>query len=721
MDARDEPPTTLSLSKAPRAAPPDEPPDEPDTAFDFDAGGHRLRARCRWGAAGVALGAIMPYEVVLGRPQYVWDLFDELPAAGIVAIAAPAIAALVIALVGWRAKRPGAVAWAVLAALVGMRLCVDIGRDAAAWGALGLPESITARQGWAVIALGMTAAGAVLTFRPHARRAGWALLIGAVAVAAAFFSWPGRGEAPIRTVWRAFEVMGDLPGLPWQLGMAVLATITLWPALIALAGLWHLRAPARDDHPVVALAALYGLPVLIAMLVLRGVPIGAHGWTIFVGLGGIIVLTATVALLASAFEVAIEATFAPPPGVDRGPGLAPRRAALVALIALAAVVAGQAVLARPPLKGVEWTLGPRTAEADALFTDTLPAWNTARVRWERSTRHGGGGASAVLAIKQAAREAIRAAEAIDPGLGAAVEQLTREARDLHVAGRTWYRLVAAVNDASRAAALPYYLDPTVYTFTTPDGPRRLFQMKTFAIERVRRFEAAGRRYATLHVRRIDDREAGSRLLGFSRDAQRFALVDLAEATEFETSLAAAALEDPPVCAAIVDDDATRALRRCGEVLARLLRAADGGLSPAIVAVTDRHELQHQIDGPHLAMASAVLERLPARGDAYKERVNRELSAYVAEMTAPEVSPLVGLIHLVRFAAQGRGHLHDVAMLAFEAMVDRPLDDAFGRDHRAIADAFAELAGLPPEGLRARAARAWQRLYGDELVEAVALD
>ena len=106
------------------------------------------------------------------------------------------------------------------------------------------------QAGRALIALGMTAAGATLSFKPHARRVSGALLLGAVAVAVAFFAWPGRGEAPIRTVMRAIAVMDELPGFAWQLGMGLLAVMALWPAIIALLGLWHLRTPASDDHPL---------------------------------------------------------------------------------------------------------------------------------------------------------------------------------------------------------------------------------------------------------------------------------------------------------------------------------------------------------------------------------------------------------------------------------------------------------------------------------------
>lgn len=690
-------------------------------AFDFDGGVHRLRLRTRWAAAGVALGAVLPYEVVAGRPQYIWDLADELPAAGLVAVLAPAVAGAIIALAGWRVRRPGSLAWVVLAALVGLRLCVDIGADASDWGVLGLPESITRRQGWALLALGATAAGASLTFKPHARRAGHALLIGAVVVAAVWFGWPGRGEAPIRTIIRAAGAVGELPDWRLQLGLVVIGTMALWPALVALAGLIHLKRPARDDHPIVNLVAIYGLPLLIAMLVFRAVPGGGDGWSVFVALGTIVVLAATVALLASALEVGVERTFAPPPEVEPPAGWSPRRTALVAAGALVAVLGVQLALARPPVKGVEWPLGPRTPPADRLFVELLPAWNQARLVWDRRARNDSG-ATDLLRVKEAGRRVVEAAEAIDPGLADALDGMMRESRDLHVAGRTWHRLVDAVNEASRAAGLPYYLDPTVISFQTAEGVGRHFRMRTYAVERVRRFEVDGRPFATLHVRRIDDRDAGSRLLGFSRDVQRFALVDLDEAGDFETSLAKSALESPPLCDTLEIDDAGPALARCGAVLAELLRTLPDGLTPAIVAVTDRHELQHQIDGPHLPLSPAVLERLAGRDDRLQARVNRELSAYVAEMTVGDAPAVVGLIHLVRFALQGGGYLHHVAMIALEAMVDRPLDDGRGGpDRRAIADAFAELAGLEGDGLHRRAEKAWAALFGEALPEVTALD
>ncbi|MCA9541861.1 MAG: hypothetical protein KC620_23350, partial [Myxococcales bacterium] len=278
------------------------------------------------------------------------------------------------------------------------------------------------------------------------------------------------------------------------------------------------------------------------------------------------------------------------------------------------------------------------------------------------------------------------------------------------------------NQASRAAGLPYYLDPTVFFFRSAEGSGRHFRMRAHRVEAVHRYAAGGRDYATLHVRRMGGADGSTSLLGFSRDVQPFALVDLDEADDFETALASSALEDPPRCEDARRADGNEGLLRCGEVLAELLRADPRGLAPALIALTDRHELQHQIDGPHLRMASAVLDRLGHRSEALQDRVNRELSAYVAEMTTPAASPRLGLVHLVRFALNGdRGALFHIAVLAFEALGDTSLVDEDARlDRSALTATFVRLAALDEDALRARAAEAWGDLYGGSLAEVTAL-
>jgi hypothetical protein len=64
----------------------------------------------------------------------------------------------------------------------------------------------------------------------------------------------------------------------------------------------------------------------------------------------------------------------------------------------------------------------------------------------------------------------------------------------------------------------------------------------------------------------------------------------------------------------------------------------------------------------------------------------------------------------------------VAVIAFEALVDRGLTDSDGvADLDAVVAAFVELATLDDAALRFRAAEAWADLYGGGLPEVEILE
>lgn len=690
-----------------------------EEVHDFDPAANRLRFRARWAAAAIALTPLLPYELVDGHPQFLWQLAGELSPAGLVAALAASAAGFVTLLAGVLTKRASTLAVAVVGALVGAALVVKLGADQSAWEVLPLPESLSARPGWPLLALALTAAGANLSFPEHSRRVGRVCLSSAVLLTAIYYGWPTRGEAPIATVGRALGSLDVLPDWRFKLGFVVMAVMALWPGLVALLGLLHVRTPPADDNPMVGIVALYGLPLLMAMFIYRGVPGSVqYGWNLFTAAGAVAVLAAVVALLAASLEV-LGRTIAPPPDAELPRGWSPKKAALVTAGLVVVVAAAQWVLARPPSKGVDWTPIAATAEGDTFYGQTLPAWNRARLHWDREARHHSG-AQALIAVRGAGRELVAGATAIDPGLGEAVKALTRESRDLHVAGRRWYRLVAGVNDAARRAGLPYYLDPTLYSFQTDDGIRRHFDARTYSVQSVHRYLADGRAYATLHVRSIGGR--GLPLLGFSRDLQPFAMVALDEIAEFEGSLLKGAVQTPPTCDETpANSMAVPLLERCGQTLAALVESTGGDLHPAIVALTDRHELQHQIDGPHLVMSGAVKRHLPRRGEMFQKRVNRELSAYVAEMVAADVPPKLGLLHLLRFAASGHqgSAEHHVALVALAALAGERVADAHGDvDLVRLVAAYDALAKMDDDALRARARDAWGDLYGYALARVI---
>ncbi|MCA9545367.1 MAG: hypothetical protein KC613_13275, partial [Myxococcales bacterium] len=645
----------------------------------FDQAALRLRARARWMPAAVGLASLLPYEVIEGRPQFLWDLVGELPAAGLLAYLAPLLGAAAIALARWRLARAAHLAIAALTALGAMAVLIKLGADATAWDVTALPESFSRRAGLPLAALALTAAGAGLTFAPRTRRLGHGVLVGALATALLFYLWPGRGEAPMATLVRIIEQLPDLPHWRFQVGYGILGLLMAWPLLVALGGLWHLARPAPDANPLVAIVALYGLPLMLAMLIFRALPTAPEGWDVFTAAGGIVVFVGVVGLLAAALEVLLAAALAPDP---EAPPPALRRPGLIGLAVLVALSAAQWALARPPAKGIEWAQGGPTAEADALFGELLPQWNRARYQWDRRARATTGG-QALIEVKAQGNAVLQAAKAIDPALAAALQRLVTEARDLHVAGRAWHERLGEVNAAARKAGLPYYLDPSVLTFAHDGEKRRHFRMRSYRVDRVRRFEADGARFATLRVERLDQLEAGQPMLGFSRDRQPFALVNLAEIRDFEQNLLDGASEQPPVCGEARTGAALPGMVRCGALLVRVLDGHREQLAELIARLTDRHELQHQIDGPLMPMAGAVLAALPGRSPALQARVNREVSAYCAELTAADVPPHLGLLHLAPFALNGRGHyLAHVARIIFAALGERSVTTADGETDQA---------------------------------------
>ncbi len=680
---------------------------------DYDPAALRLTGRALWMPAALGLATLLPYEVIDGHPQFLWHLIGELPLAGLLAYLAPLLTALGLAGLRWRRLAPASFAVATLGALAGCALLIRLGADAAAWDVTALPESFSRRAALPLLALAMTAAGAPLTRSERTRRLGHTVLGLAVCVAVVFYLWPGRGEAPGATLQRLFTGLSDLPHWRFKVGYVILALLMLWPLLVALAGLVYVARPATDPSPLVSIVALYGLPLMLGMLVFRALPTAPEGWDVFTALGGIVVLVGGVGLLASALEVALPAL------VGAGPA---RRTLLVTTAAVLVVGGAQAWIARPPAKGIDWAAGGPTAQADALFGEALPRWNRARFAWDRNTRATTGG-QALIEVRARGNAVVQAAAEIDAGLAEALKRLIQDAHTLHVAGRTWHERIDAVNTASRRAGLPYYLDPSVVTFTRDGERRRHFRMRSYRVAQVRRYEAGGARYATLHVERLDDLEAGQPLLGFSRDRQPFALVNLAEVRDFERELMEGAAESPPVCGTGRNWSARIGMVRCGALLTALLKGAEAPLGTLITRLTDRHELQHQIDGPHLPMSSAVLRALPGRSPALQRRVNRELSAYTAELLADGVPPQLGVLHLAPFALNGRNHyLAHVARLVIGALGERSVTSAEGEtDYLAIVQVLDGLARLTDDALRARARAAWAEFYGADLPEVSVLD
>ena len=678
----------------------------------FNLASARLRGRTLWGAIVLGLALLLPYEVVGGAPQWIFGILAELPAAAVIAALAPTLAGIAILIARARCRRPTSLAIAVLAILAGAAAIVRIGADAAAWDVLRLPTSFAERPTPAVIGLGLAAAGANLMFKRHARGVARGVLGAALCAIIVYYAWPARGESPLMTVFRALAQISDLP-VRFQIGLLMVAGFALFPLIAVLIACVHAYVPPRGEQSIAGLVATFGLPALIAFLLYRAMLTANGSVEIVASAAGAALLGALLALIAASVEVLVDGLTAK--DLELPAGLSPKRAAMFAGGAVVVAIVAQSIVALPPTKGVEWTLRPATDEAKKLFTEAIPAWSAAHAAWDARLRRESG-ASEMLRVRGAAREMSIAAKAVDPGLAAALDTLAQEADSLDVAGRRWYRLVAEVNEASRRGGVPFYLDPTVHIFQTRDGLVRTFRVSSFRIDAVHPVKAGGSSFATLHVRALSGGHGHASLLGFSRDRDAFALVVIDEIEAAEKDYRDALSKDSPTCGLALDADANRALRKCGDELAEL---AGDKLREQLTVMTERHELQHQIDGPHLPIASQILKRMPRYHEDAQGRANRELSAYLAELTS-DAPPKLGLVHLVPFALIARGGAeHHVAVIVLSALSGRSvpkLDRLEGVDSAELATAIDELFALDDATLRKRARELWKDAFGKKLPE-----
>ncbi|XXY48602.1 hypothetical protein WME91_52225 [Sorangium sp. So ce269] len=709
------------------------------TAMFYRMSAERLRARCLWSGLALALSVLVPYEVAYGHGIFVWSVLPELAPAARLAALAPAAAGLWLLFLGARTKqragllragllieRPTSRAIAVLAALVAVNVAVWIGRRSSAWDMLPLPDSLITRPAPFLAVFALTAAGAVLRFHARARRGGSALLVASVAAALVFYLWPSRGEIPAQTVARAAVLVATLPDVRFQLGYGMVLLFVLGPLAIALLGLAHVRRVPAREHPGLAIAAVWAMPGLMLLSVYRAFLSGGLGVEAGMVAFFALLLLAVVAVLASALEVLVLGVMVPDaelePGHDAGSarGARPIAAAGAAAAVVAALLGALLVLGRPAPKGVDWRLGAPTAEWDRVFGELVPGWERARLARDAHARSARGtGAEAQVLTKARGREMLAAARAQPDGkdFAAALAALAGQVDDLELSGRAFGRLVAEANDAARRAGLPYYLDASVILGVSAEGTMRRFYTTPYRVKEVHVFRVGEDRFATLLVEPMT--EGGRVHLGFSRDQDPFALVlgsevrSYAERAGQEGGTCHAAAGGAPGASA-------GALARCDAALAALRGRLGAALEQAVLAGTERHELQHQIDGPHLPLSPAVAELLAGFSDEAQDRASRELSAYIAEMTASDAPPQLTLVHLFPFGVVARGGAeHRVATILLETLAGKKL--RFGArevDPETYAQAFEAQVSRGDDELREAARRAYREHFGVDLLEPV---
>lgn len=719
-------------------------------ALFFGVSAARMRSRAKWCSILLMLTAFVPFDVIGKTPIFLWSIAPELHVSALLGAIAMPVAGIVILLGSLFTKRGGSLGMLVLATLVTALAFRLFGVERAAWDANMLPETLAANPAFALISLAAIAATGNLSYRAATRRV-VPYGVGAGAFfAALFYFYPSRGEAPLMAVLRGLQTLPDLPDFRFQLGALILVFIALWPMLVALAGLLLLRSPSTKDEPAITLLATWGLPLWLGFLGVRLLGIPEAGFAMLLHSAMVLTVTAIAGLLSSALCVAVETFFVaagdetppsrrvaelePESGVDafgkkqavalgaadpRG-GLAPLRAVIIASASVVVVTILAFVLSRPPNKGTEWELSKSTPETDQVFHLQLREWMNARRSWQLQATSGG--AESRVAVKERARKFGEGARQLDPGLGEAVSMLIEESDDLDLGGRKWARLVEGVNEASRNAGLPYFLDADTVERFTKDGVLRSYELYPYTIQEVKQYDVAGKAFATLRVRRLGGSPGSHGRLGFSRDSLPFALVLVDETEMHGETFASLVRMGYCMDGTAMNAELYGGLNRCGELFANYGKDDPKRISDGVLIGTERHELQHQIDGPHLPLSTTVLSHMQGYAHSSQDRVNREVSAFLAEMTASGAAPKVALVQLAQYLL-GRedlgGTYSKAALICFEALSGKKVRKGYRMDGDAFWKVYEELFLLEDDVLRSKARNAWEAEYDATLPEPIA--
>lgn len=754
-------------AQAPESPPPSV-VDPAEAALFFRMSSERMKKRARWAGGLLALTAFVPVDFVGPAPLFLWDGLGEVRTGHALGLLALPLAGLAILVATFFVKRPSSLAILVFAAILGAAGLREFGPERLGWRDFALPEPVAHRPALALLALALTAAGANLAVQRATRKLSRGVLLGAAGCALVYLVSPTRGITPIGTVFRVLGTIPSLDGVRYQIALVLIALVVMWPLLTAGLGLLFLKSPPTKRDPWIVLLATFFPPVLLGMFIAPTslFSISAPGEkTVNVARGitylsSAFVVAGVVSVLAAACVVLCEALSLPegtqeaaadivsdaqsaglddivdedapkPPPKARRPGLAPRVAGAIAGGALVVLWATAWILARPSRPNLAWTLRARTEEGDVAFGPALDRWLSLRDSWENRAQDG---ASSSLAqgTRDAAAKLFEAAKVVSPDLARAVEQLTSSSEGLDLGGRKWNRLIGAVNEASRQGSLPYYIEPEVWiyaqrTSSVGDDAKlvRRFNATGFGIESISHFDADGTEFATAHVRRLHGARFAHDRAGFVGEVQPFGLVVLDELEqEFAQLKQRAISRDCTRNVAVGSRDAQGAFKACADHLASFVEDEGDTLRDALVAATERHELQHQIDGPGLHLAKPIQKRLNMFPPSFQDRANRELSAFLGEMTAEGTAPRLAVLRLIPYAfAYSRDDMHSfyqATVIALEGLTGLVIHKGSGVDgwveFDKLEDAIDKLLSMSDDTLRKRAAETYDDLFGVALPE-----
>ncbi len=316
------------------------------------------------------------------------------------------------------------------------------------------------------------------------------------------------------------------------------------------------------------------------------------------------------------------------------------RSRLYGLLVLLAVGISAAVALRHRLRApdLSWSLRRASKAERAVFAKQIPDFIVAVARKHARLQRGSASAQAAAEARALRRTTLDAARAIDLRLGERLEDLATVAEHVDRRGALWVDAIIAVNRAIRAAGLPFVLDPHVLLDGAHDPPSQLFYASVYEVQRLRRFAWAERPWVSLWVRQVDRLGFGGDRLGFVRSDEPFALVlsgniegHVAERLQSMARLGRCTFGrlDPSIAA--IEERCAQAIH--GLLDARGLQGAKAldAVEAAQLKGTERHELQHLIDGDTLAIPAALFDLGAGVSDERLLRAAQEASAYLCEL------------------------------------------------------------------------------------------
>ncbi|MHB8877239.1 MAG: hypothetical protein ACYC8T_26370, partial [Myxococcaceae bacterium] len=639
------------------------------------------------------MGALLPVQVDAGAAVWPWMIADH--PSGLVAVVALAAAApLLVVLSSLRLADPfrGALALVSLFAVSAALLA-----DAEARSSLLPYVPVAWGRGGPLYLVALCLAGAAAGMRVAAlrsrTRAGAANRIA------------GAGDG-LQGTLPAGGVAGAEDGLPRTLALAALgcvALLYLWPhrngslaGTVVSALLASSRSPAFVMNSLLGLVPAFSVGVAAWAALRRKAPRSSNAaWMIAFTPAVLLSLSLNAgltfrvdALLPVGLRAAALWVAAPLAGVAGLRALLedlPGRRRLLFLLGagclLSTALTGLALAPGTP-KARQWELQPEQPWALELYERQLIDLVFAV---SRST-----GPRDPGELDRAVAQAVSKASPV-PALALAIDELGVLVRDVPSNRRAIERQGDRLNEAARAAGLPFYADVNVMGF--PDGRRVrwVFYVKTYRISRVRTARVGEASYGVLWLERLDDTNVVERLLGWKKRALPYASVILDKLSglwrdELLPALAFAGSPDNPY-ANVADElreDFEAELGERGRAL--LAEAVDcvqekglelgceaelEAIEPEVVQllarVVESHELQHVIDEGRAEAPPSLKERMTRYGDDSVEAATDELSAYLAEM-GRSAQPRLALGHLKAVSRQPGSSESFAGVVLLEALL-----------------------------------------------------